>query len=111
VYDWNKTRSDEWNAYLRRVRDETIILTHPCHPLCGKELSVLHYRLKSTPPSVLIELPDHSTQLIPVSWTNRAIPNVHHETTSRGAHLSGKALLELITLLESWREGGLTEGE
>jgi hypothetical protein len=81
------------------------VLTHPCHPLCGQELSVLYYQLKGPHSSVLIELPDRSTQLIPLSWTNRASPDLHHESAAAGALLSGIALLELITLLESWREG------
>jgi hypothetical protein len=105
VFCGSKNRSDDWNAYLRRVHDETIVLTHPCHPLCGQELSVLHYRLEGSHSSVLIELPDHSTQLIPLSWTNRASPDLHHESATPGALLSGMALLELITFLDNWREG------
>lgn len=61
----NSRRSSGWNAYLRRVRGETVVITHPGHPLSGKAVAVRHYRPKGRLPSVLVELPDRTAQCVP----------------------------------------------
>ena len=91
-----------WNAYLRRIRNQTVVLTHPCHPLIGQELAVLHYRTKGDRPSVVVELPDGSVQAMPLSWTDRAAPSPHQIGLSGDSCLSGLALVELVQLLASW---------
>ena len=100
----NTPRSSGWNAYLRRVRDETVVITHPGHPLSGKSLAVLHYRPKGRLPSILVEMPDGTAQCLPVSWTDRARPDPHRTVTMVGARLSGLALLELVGLMEKWEK-------
>jgi hypothetical protein len=100
----NRPRSSGWNAYLRRVRGETVVITHPGHPLSGKALAVLHYRPKGRLPSVLVEQPDGTTQCVPLSWTDRASPDPHRAVTVPGARLSGLALVELAGLIEGLEE-------
>ena len=100
----SRPRSSGWNAYLRRVRDETVDITHPGHPLSGKSLAVLHYRPKGRLPSILVEMPDGTAQCLPVSWTDRARPDPHRTVTMVGARLSGLALLELVGLMEKWEK-------
>ena len=102
----NRIHSSGWNAYLRRIDGETITITHPCHPLSGQLVRVLHYRLKSEQPSVVVELADLSVQCMPLSWTDRALPNPHDSCQQDGARLSGLALLEVVKLLEQWRGEG-----
>ena len=97
-------RCSGWNAYLRRVRGETVAITHPGHPLSGKAVAVLHYRPRSRLPSVLVELPDRTAQCVPLSWTDRASPDPHRAMTVPGARLSGLALVELVGLIEGWEE-------
>jgi len=88
------------------VRDERVTITHPCHPLRKRELAVLHYRLSSEPPSVLVEMPDGSAHSVPLSWTDRAVPDEETalcESTSQ--RISGRAVLELLDQLQAWKGG------
>jgi hypothetical protein len=91
-----------WNAYLSRVRNLTVVLTHPTHPLRGQPLVVLHFRPKGDQPSVVVELPDGSVQAIPLAWTDRGAPSPHQMAASTDGRLSGLALLDLVRLLEAW---------
>ena len=87
-------------AYLRRVHGETVQIIHPCHPLNGRSLAVLHFRSRSQPPHVLIELPDGCGQDVPISWTDRAIPSVHNQCKIEGLRLSPFALLEVAEWIQ-----------
>jgi hypothetical protein len=82
-----------------------VVITHPGHPLSGRTVTVLHYRAKGPSPTVLVELPDQTAQVLPLSWTDRASPDPHRVVTSPGVRLSGVALLELVGLIESWEKG------
>ena len=96
--------SDGRNAYLTRVRDQTITITHPCHPLQGQKLAVLQLHLKAEPQAVIVEVPDGNVQTIPLSWTDRATPDAHRvDASAKHGRLSGLALLELIDLMAAWR--------
>jgi hypothetical protein len=86
------------------VRDETIVITHPCHPFRGRPLTVLHYRRKSVPPRVLLEFPDESVQCIPLAWTDQGDPERSCTDLPSEGRLSGSAALELVDLLEKWKE-------
>ena len=101
---WRSGRSDGWNAYLRRVEGQTVVITHPGHPLSGRTVAVLHYRPKGRSPSVLVEMADQTAQALPLSWTDRASPDPHRVASSPGMRLSGLALLDLVRLLESWEK-------
>ena len=107
MLDWHSRRSDGWNAYLRRVQGQTVVITHPGQPLSGKRVAVLHYRPEGRCSSVLVELPDRTTRCLPLSWTDRGAPDPHRTVMAPGARLSGLALLALLALvrlIESWRE-------
>lgn len=78
-------------AYLRKVHGETVVIIHPCHPLNGQSVDILHLRSNS---HILVELPNGSAQVIPVSWTDRSIPNIHKQCKIEGLCLSPFALLE-----------------
>ena len=93
------TGSVGWNAYLRYIHGESVVITHPCHPLVGRSLPVLHYRRRGPAPSVVVEFPDGSAQCLPLGWTGGAA--AVSETTVRG-RLCGRALLEVVQLLEAW---------
>ena len=101
----NSDRSDEWNAYSRQVWGDTVIITHPCHPLVGQEVKVLHYRRHSLLPAILVELPDLSTQYLPTSWTDRGVPGVVGGSLEPGQRLCPFALLEVIEWIEKSRDG------
>jgi len=96
-------RSDDWNAYLRRVHGETVGIIHPCHPLVGKRVSVIHYRRDRAGPAVVVELPDRSLQCMPERWTDRARPDPCSISVSPASRFSAHCLLEVADLLESWR--------
>jgi len=80
------------------------VITCPGHPLSGKAVPILHRRPGGGVPTVLVELPDGTTQCMPVSWTDRAAPNPHQIASAPGARLSGLALLEVVQHLEIWRK-------
>ena len=101
-----KRRSDGWNAYLRRVDGETVRITHPCHPLFGQEVAVLHFRLGSESPSVVVELADGTVRCLPLSWTDRALPDAAVAEQGEGRRLSGLGLLEVAELVERWKSEG-----
>ena len=88
-------------AYLRKVHGETVHITHPCHPLNGRSVEVLHFRSRSQHPHVLIELPDGCSQAVPISWTDRAVPNIHNQCKLEGLRLSPFALLEVAEWLQN----------
>ncbi|MGH7752778.1 MAG: DUF5372 family protein [Gemmatimonadales bacterium] len=80
-------------------------MTHPCHPLAGQEVAVLCvYRRQGSEGSLVVQLPEGSTQCLPVAWTDRAAPNPHALGHAPGARLSGLALLEVLHLLEAWHQ-------
>lgn len=88
------------------MRDETVRITHPCHPLRDQELTVLHYRWRSEPPSVLVETPDGSACSLPLSWTDRAVPEERTSDSESSSHLiAGSAVLEILRLIEGWKGG------
>ena len=76
-----------------------MVITHPCHPLVGCSLPVLHYRPRGPAPSVVVEFPDGTAQRLPWGWTDRGV--AAPATTDRG-RLCGGALLEVLRLLEAW---------
>ena len=82
-----------------------MVITHPCHPLSGQEVRVLHYRRKGPLPAILVELPDLSTQLLPVGWTDRSAPDSLQGAIAADLRLSPTALLELIDWLEKQEKG------
>ena len=98
------SHSDVWNAYLRRVHGETVVITHPCHPLAGQRVDVIHYCPDGAVPSVVIELPDQSLQCLPVRWTDRCVPEWYAANASEGSRLSAPALLEVVKWLEKWKD-------
>ncbi len=96
----SRIRNTGQTAYLRKVHGETVHITHPCHPLHGRSVEVLHFRSRSQHPHVLIELPDGCSQAVPISWTDRAVPNIHHQCKLEGLRLSPFALLEAAEWLQ-----------
>jgi len=74
--------------------------------LRGEKLAVLHYRSREEPPAVVVELPDRTAHVIPLSWTDRATPSLDRLAGAPGSRLSGMALLELVGLLAAWERRG-----
>ena len=97
----SKIHNTGQTAYLRTVHGETVTITHPCHPLNGRSVEVLHFRSRSQHPHVLIELPNGCSQAIPISWTDRAVPNIHNQCKLEGLRLSPFALLEVAEWLQN----------
>ena len=62
-----KSHKSCWNAYLRKVHGETVIITHPCHPFYGHSVDVLHFQLDTQNPSIMVEFPDGTARNISVS--------------------------------------------
>jgi hypothetical protein len=52
----------------------------------------------------LVEFSDGTTQSLPLTWTDLAVPDPHRTAAAPGARLSGLALLELVRILESWKD-------
>jgi len=64
----------------------------------------LQFQLKQEHPVVAIEHPDLSVQCIPLCWTDRASPDPHQLGQSDGTRLSGLALLDVVRLLDQWKD-------
>ncbi len=75
------------------------MITHPCHPSSGQAVAVLFYRLQAEPPSILVELPDGSTQTVPAAWTDQGPRSPHKLGAAAGARLSVVALLDVLEWL------------
>ncbi len=87
-----------------QVAGETVVITHPCHPNCGHELAVVRHHRDPVNPSVVVELPDLTRRRIPLTWTDRADPNVEILEFPPRGRLLGSALLELAALIHKWQE-------
>ncbi|MEK6986979.1 MAG: DUF5372 family protein, partial [Candidatus Thermoplasmatota archaeon] len=85
--------------------DQTVLITHPCHPCTGQRVAVVHHRPDGPFPHVMVQLPDQSLQCLPVGWTDLASPSVWSLPVSEGARLSAPALLDVVRLLSSWTTG------
>jgi hypothetical protein len=66
----------------------------------------LQFQLKHEHPVVAIEHPDLTVQYMPLSWTDRASPDPDQLGQSDGARLSGLALLDVVGLLDQWKDQG-----
>ena len=53
-----------------------------------------------------IEHPDLTVQYMPLSLTDRASPDPHQLSQRDGARLSGLALLDVVELLDQWKDQG-----
>jgi hypothetical protein len=52
----------------------------------------------------MVEFPDGTARNIPVSWTDRAVPQLHHMNGLKGLRLSPFALLEVCEWLQKIRK-------
>jgi len=52
----------------------------------------------------MVEFPDGTARNIPVSWTDRAVPQPHHMSDLEGLRLSPFALLEACEWLQKIQE-------
>ena len=100
----SRRRSGSRNAYLKREHGVTVVITHPCHPLHGQEVIVLQFHRQTADPRVVIEGPDGVAHVLPISWTDRALPSEHVACSGSGARLSGLAVLDLLAFLDTLRE-------
>jgi hypothetical protein len=82
----------------------TVVVTHPCHPLQGQEVIVLQYHRQTPDPRVVVEGPDGVAHVLPMSWTDRALPSEHLACSRPEARLSGLAVLDLLAFLDGLEE-------
>ena len=55
---------------------------------------------RSSPPRLVVRLPDGSAQGIPLAWTDHAGPSMDESARSEGARLLLLALLEAVTWVQ-----------
>jgi hypothetical protein len=54
----------------------------------------------------LVESPDGSACSLPLSWTDRAIPDEYRADSESSTHrIAGPAALEILKLIEGWKGG------
>lgn len=80
------------------------MIKHPCHPWTGCRVTVLRYNRLTEHPSAIVDLPDGRVVCIPLSWTDQALPSVDTVAGDGRSRLSGRALLEVVQLLEAWSQ-------
>jgi hypothetical protein len=69
-------------------------------------VTVLQYHRRARAPRVAIEGPDGAALVIPLVWTDGALPSEHAACAGEGGRLSGLALLELLQFLDGLADEG-----
>ena len=54
----------------------------------------------------MVELADGTVRCLPLSWTDRALPDAAVAEQGEGRRLSGLGLLEVAELVERWKSEG-----
>ena len=65
---------------------------------------MLQFHRQTADPRVVIEGPHGVAHVLPMSWTDRALPSEHVACSGAGARLSGLAVLDLLAFLGKLRE-------
>lgn len=81
-------------------RQESFVITHPFHPLVGREFALLLYRFNWGEDRVYFRADDRQITSIPSAWTNIAPPDPFVIVAAGRAHFRLEDLVSLATLLE-----------
>ncbi|WP_425471812.1 DUF5372 family protein [Streptomyces cadmiisoli] len=77
------------SAHLRGVSEDTLLVTHPFHPLPGRRLRVCRTVRRSSGLVFICTAGDGVTVTLPQAWTDRGpAPNEHRFATAGVAALS-----------------------
>jgi hypothetical protein len=75
-------------------------ITHPFHPLCGREFEAVTYRKNWGDERVYVRGPDDQLRSLPVAWTDRGMPSPFVVIAAGRSQFRFEDLLELSRLLE-----------
>ena len=85
-------------------------MTHPFHPLFGRELSLVDRRIRGTGGDRAYFYDEHGRlESIPIAWTDSAVEDPFVVISAGRAHFRVEDLLRLSTLVESWTNPALRE--
>jgi hypothetical protein len=70
-------------------------------------VDVLHFRPRTTPATIAVELPNGKAQMIPVAWTSRATPTIDQMIGLEGVRLSVVVLVEIAEWFR--KQGAIAE--
>jgi hypothetical protein len=65
-------------------------------------VDVVHFRPRTIPPTIAVELPNGTAQVIPVGWTSRATPTIDQMIGLEGVRLSVVVLVEITEWVRKW---------
>lgn len=80
-------------------------ITHPCHPLHGKQVPVL-YTCRGPEARLIVRLPDGLRAYIPVDWTDLAPSSERGPPTDLSHLLDLDGLRQVVQLVEHIRHDG-----
>ena len=75
-------------------------MTHPFHPLCGREFRLVRYRLNWGEERVYFEDDEGRLSSVPAGWTSVSPPDPFVVVSAGRSHFRVVDLLELSRLLE-----------
>ncbi len=80
-------------------------MTHPFHPLCGREFSLIDHRIRGTGGDRVYFYDDRGRlEGMPVAWTGQVWGAPFVAVSAGRAHFRVDDLLRLSALLESWTD-------
>ena len=86
----------------RQPRREYFRVSHPFHPLFGREFQVADWRHNWTEDRVYFHRPDELLTSIPSCWTDLLPPDPFVVLAAGRSHFRADDLLELVRLIERW---------
>jgi hypothetical protein len=79
-------------------------VTHPFHPLYGREFALLEWRNAWGEDRVYFYDEMGNLRRMPATWTSAAAPNVFEVTSAGRSHFRVEDLLQLVALIARQRE-------
>jgi Family of unknown function (DUF5372) len=98
--------NDPGNAPIPTEQSRLIRVTHPFHPLSGKQFDLLEYRRLYSEGYVWFHDDGGQLRIIPAIWTDFVKTDVFVETAAGTSPLHAAYLLELVELVERARKNG-----
>jgi hypothetical protein len=82
-----------------------VTITHPCHPLRGQQVEIIHLH-QSAEPEIVVQLPDGLHARIPASWTDYPTPQERDPPADPAHLLDLDGLRQVVQFIDHIRRDG-----